>query len=59
MKQTHMAGVDPDFLIRDLHDAIARGEEVEFELNVQMMDITDELNQDFRPLDPTKTWPGR
>ena len=54
---THMAGVDPDFLIRDLHDAIARGEEVEFELNVQMMDITDELKQDFDPLDPTKTWP--
>ena len=54
---THMAGVDPDFLTRDLHDAIARGEEVEFELNVQMMDITDELKQDFDPLDPTKTWP--
>ena len=54
---THLAGVDPDFLTRDLHDAIARGEEVEFELNVQMMDITDELKQDFDPLDPTKTWP--
>ena len=56
---TRLAGVDPDYLTRDLHDAIARGEEVEYELNVQMMDIADELKQDFDPLDPTKTWPER
>jgi hypothetical protein len=42
---------------RALNDAIAKGEEVEFELNVQLMDIADELKQDFDPLDPTKTWP--
>ena len=54
---TRLAGVDPDYLTRDLHDAIAKGEEVEFELNVQLMDIADELKQDFDPLDPTKTWP--
>jgi len=54
---TRLAGVDPDYLVRDLHDAIAKGEEVEFELNVQLMDIADELKQDFDPLDPTKTWP--
>ena len=54
---TRLAGVDPDYLTRDLHDAIARGEEIEYELNVQMMDIADELKQDFDPLDPTKTWP--
>jgi len=54
---TRLAGVDPDFLTRDLHDTIAKGEEVEFELNIQLMDITDELKQDFDPLDPTKTWP--
>ncbi len=54
---TRLAGVDPDYLTRDLHDAIARGEEVEFELNVQLMNIADELKQDFDPLDPTKTWP--
>jgi catalase len=54
---TRLAGEDPDFLTRDLHDTIARGEEVEWELNVQMMDIEDELKQDFDPLDPTKTWP--
>jgi catalase len=54
---TRLAGVDPDYLTRDLHDAIARGEEVEYELNVQLMEIADELKQDFDPLDPTKTWP--
>jgi len=54
---TRLAGVDPDYLVRDLHDAIAKGDEVEFELKVQFMDIADELKQDFDPLDPTKTWP--
>jgi catalase len=54
---TRLAGVDPDYLTRDLCDAISKGEGVEFELNVQLMDITDELKQDFDPLDPTKTWP--
>jgi catalase len=53
---TRLAGVDPDYLIRDLHDAIAGGEEVEYELHVQLMGIADELKQDFDPLDATKTW---
>jgi catalase len=30
---------------------------VEYELNVQIMDIADELKQNFDPLDATKTWP--
>jgi catalase len=30
---------------------------VEYELHVQIMDIADELKQDFDPLDATKTWP--
>jgi catalase len=54
---TQLAGVDPDYLARDLYDTIARGEEVEYELNVQLMDIADELKQSFDPLDATKTWP--
>jgi catalase len=54
---TKLAGVDPDYLTRDLHDTIASGGEVEYELNVQLMDIADELKQDFDPLDATKTWP--
>lgn len=54
---TRLAGVDPDYLIRDLYNTIAGGGEVEYELNVQLMDIADELKQDFDPLDATKTWP--
>jgi len=54
---TKLAGVDPDYLTRDLRDTIANGGEVEYELNVQLMDIADELKQDFDPLDATKTWP--
>jgi catalase len=54
---TKLAGEDPDYLARDLRNAIADGQDVEFELFVQLMEIEDELKQDFDPLDPTKTWP--
>jgi len=54
---TRLAGEDPDCLARGLWDTIARGEVIEYELYVQMMDIVDELKQDFDPLDPTKIWP--
>ena len=54
---TRLAGADPDCLAPDLWNTIAKGGEVEHELNVQMMEIADELKQDFDPLDPTKTWP--
>jgi len=54
---TRLAGVDPDYLTRDLWNNIAEGGEVEYELYVQLMEIADELKQDFDPLDPTKTWP--
>ncbi len=54
---TKLAGEDPDYLTRDLRTAIANGQNAEFELFVQLMQIEDELKQDFDPLDPTKTWP--
>ncbi len=52
-----LAGEDPDVATRDLHDTIANGETVEYELKVQMMETAAELKQDFDPLDPTKVWP--
>jgi catalase len=52
-----LAGIDPDFLTRDLWDMLASNGEVEYELHVQLMDIADECRQDFDPLDATKTWP--
>ncbi len=54
---TRLAGEDPDIATRDLYDTIASGKTVEFELNVQIMQIADELKQAFDPLDVTKTWP--
>ena len=54
---TKLSGEDPDYLTRDLRTAIANGQNAEFELFVQLMQIEDELKQDFDPLDPTKTWP--
>jgi catalase len=54
---TRLAGEDPDIATRDLHETIASGKTVEFELHVQIMEITDELKQNFDPLDATKTWP--
>jgi catalase len=52
-----LAGEDPDIATRDLCDTIASGQTIEFELNAQIMEIADELKQDFDPLDATKTWP--
>jgi catalase len=54
---SRLAGVDPDIATRDLHDTIASGGTVEFELHIQVMEIADELKQSFDPLDATKTWP--
>jgi catalase len=54
---TRLAGVDPDIATRDLYDTIASGKTVEYELNVQIMEIADELKLSFDPLDVTKTWP--
>jgi catalase len=54
---TRLAGEDPDIATRDLHETIASGKTVEYELCVQIMEIADEFKQDFDPLDATKTWP--
>ena len=54
---TRLAGEDPDIATRDLYEAIASGKTVEYELCVQIMEVADELKQDFDPLDATKTWP--
>jgi len=56
-ESTRLAGEDPDIATRDLYDTIASGKTVEYELNVQIMDVADELKQGFDPLDATKTWP--
>jgi catalase len=57
LEATRLAGEDPDIATRDLYETIASGKTVEYELNVQIMEIAVELKQDFDPLDATKTWP--
>lgn len=54
---SRLAGSDPDVATLDLHDTIAGGKTVQFELNVQLMEISAEMHQTYDPLDPTKTWP--
>lgn len=52
-----LAGKDPDWLRRDLWDAIEQGNYPEFELCVQMVDEADEFKFDFDLLDATKIIP--
>src|SRR5690554_647240 len=50
-------GKDPDWLRRDLWDAIEAGDYPEFELAVQIVDEEDEFKFDFDLLDATKIIP--
>lgn len=52
-----LAGKDPDWLRRDLWEAIELGEYPEFELCVQMIEEKDEFKFDFDVLDASKIWP--
>ncbi|GAA0781094.1 catalase [Hathewaya limosa] len=52
-----LAGIDPNVATRDLYDTLNSGKTVEYELNVQLMNMEDENNLDFDPLDDTKVWP--
>ncbi len=52
-----MAAEDPDYHLRDLHDAIARGEHPSWTLHVQIMPFADASDYRFNPFDLTKVWP--
>jgi catalase len=52
-----LAGKDPDWLRRDLWEAIEMGHYPEFELGVQIVEEEDEHRFDFDLLDPTKIIP--
>lgn len=51
-----LACKDPDIAGRDLYDSIAKGNAVEYELCVQLMDPEDAKILPFDPLDDTKVW---
>ncbi len=52
-----LAGQDPDFHRRDMHDAIEAGNHFEWEFGVQLLAQEDEMKFDFDILDATKLWP--
>lgn len=51
-----LAGENPDYAGKDLYDAIAAGELVEYGLYVQLMNPQDAAHLSFDPLDDTKIW---
>ncbi len=52
-----LASSDPDYAIRDLYDAIARGECPSWTLYVQVMTLEQAAALPFNPFDLTKVWP--
>ncbi|MFI6293805.1 catalase [Nonomuraea sp. NPDC050790] len=52
-----MAAADPDHHIRDLHEAIKRGEHPSWTVNVQVMPFEAAADYRFNPFDLTKVWP--
>ncbi|MFF7633660.1 catalase [Kitasatospora sp. NPDC008050] len=52
-----LAGRDPDAHLRDLYDAIERGEHPSWTLHVQVMPFDEAWNYRFNPFDLTKVWP--
>ncbi|SHW35328.1 catalase KatA [Mycobacteroides abscessus subsp. abscessus] len=52
-----LAGTDPDCNMRDLHEAIARGDHPSWSLKVQIMPFEDAKTYRINPFDVTKVWP--
>ncbi|MCS5734761.1 catalase [Herbiconiux daphne] len=52
-----IAGEDADFHIRDLSEAISRGDFPTWTLSVQIMPYADAATYRFNPFDLTKVWP--
>ncbi len=52
-----MVSEDPDFLRRDLWDALASGNAAEWRLEMQIMPFEDAADYRFNPFDLTKVWP--
>jgi catalase len=52
-----MAAEEPDFHLRDLYDAVKRGDAPEWRLELQVMPFDDAAEYRFNPFDVTKVWP--
>jgi catalase len=52
-----LAGADGDYHVRDLYEAIARGDHPSWTLHMQVMPFADAETYRFNPFDLTKVWP--
>lgn len=52
-----LAGKDPDYAIRDLYNAIAKGDFPSWTLNIQVMTFEQAEKFRWNPFDLTKVWP--
>lgn len=50
---------DPDYSIRDLYDAIARGDNPSWNFNIQVMTFEQAERFKWNPFDVTKVWPQK
>lgn len=48
---------DPDYSIRDLYDAIARGDYPQWDVYIQLMSFEQAEKFRWNPFDVTKVWP--
>lgn len=55
-KAGELASSDPDYSIRDLYNAIARGEFPSWNMFIQVMSYEEAEQVKFNPFDVTKTW---
>ncbi|SHF08094.1 catalase [Seinonella peptonophila] len=52
----YWSGKDPDIAGKDLYQTIQRGNPIEYQLYVQLMNPVDEAQLPYDPLDDTKVW---
>ncbi|KAK6042569.1 catalase, partial [Cooperia oncophora] len=52
-----LAGEDPDYAIRDLYNAIEKGDFPQWNLHIQVMTFEQAQNWPMNPFDVTKVWP--
>lgn len=52
-----LAGLDSDVATHELYNTLSKGQTVEYELFVQIMDPKIENDLSFNPIDATKVWP--
>lgn len=56
-RAAELASTDPDYSIRDLYNAIAKGDYPSWTFYIQVMNYEEAQNASFNPFDVTKVWP--